>query len=129
LHRLRTIPDSVEDFTGFTISGDLVAWNFPGAEGASRYRSKGTANVRNVTLPATYNHIFVTVTDRLPDNTRTRDWLNAYFPDDTGHPTVPDDIEGANLLWAGDVWYSIKRHWCIEAQQLILATRKTVANP
>ena len=62
LHRLRTIPDSVEDFTGFMISGDLVAWSFPGAEGASRYRSKGTANVRNVTLPATYNHIFVTVT-------------------------------------------------------------------
>jgi pimeloyl-ACP methyl ester carboxylesterase len=123
LHRLRTIPDSVDDFTGFMISGDLVAWSFPGAEGASRYSSKGTANVRNVTLPASYNHIFVPVTDALPDNPKTRDWINAYIPDGSGHPQSPDDVDGANILWAAEIWYSIKRHWCLEAQALIRAKR------
>ena len=27
------------------------------------------------------------------------------------------------MLWAADVWYSIKKHWVIEAQRLIKARR------
>jgi hypothetical protein len=27
------------------------------------------------------------------------------------------------VLWAADVWYSIKKHWCIEAQKLVRAQR------
>ena len=127
LHRLRTIPESVDDFTGFMISGDLVAWSFPGAEGASRYRTKGTAVVRNVTLPAVYNHIFVPITDRLPDDPKARAWINAYVPDPSEHPKDPDDIEAPNILWAAETWYSIKRHWCLEAQRLITAKRRLVA--
>ena len=29
LLRLRTIPDTVDDFTGFAIQGDMIAWTFP----------------------------------------------------------------------------------------------------
>jgi hypothetical protein len=27
------------------------------------------------------------------------------------------------VLWAADVWHSIKKHWCLEAQRLIRAQR------
>ena len=38
--RLRTIPDTVEEFTGYTIGVDMFAWDFSGA--ASDFRSNGT---------------------------------------------------------------------------------------
>ena len=31
-----------------------------------------------------------------------------------------------NALWAADVWFSIKKHWVIEAQRLIRARRALV---
>jgi hypothetical protein len=30
------------------------------------------------------------------------------------------------VLWAADVWYSIKKHWCLEAQRLVRAERNRV---
>jgi len=30
---------------------------------------------------------------------------------------------GDNLLWAADVWFSVKKHWTLEAQRLIRARR------
>jgi hypothetical protein len=129
LHRLHTIPDSVDDFTGFSIAGDLVAWSFPGGDGTSRYRNEGAARVRNVTLPITYNHIFVPITDRLPEDQKAKDWIDAYFPVESGRPTDPDNIDGANILFAAEIWYSIKKHWCLEAQRLIRARRLVLAAP
>jgi hypothetical protein len=127
VHRLRTIPDSVEDFTGFTISVDLVAMDFPGARGASEFHHNGKAQVRNVVLPSGYNHAFVPVTRELAANKAMRHWLNAYVPDGKGQtetlPPGPND----NALWAADVWFSIKKHWCIEVQRLIRAKRALVA--
>jgi hypothetical protein len=29
------------------------------------------------------------------------------------------------VLWAADVWHSIKKHWCLEAQRLIRAQRES----
>jgi hypothetical protein len=29
----------------------------------------------------------------------------------------------SNAVWAADVWYSVKRHWVLEAQRLIRARR------
>ncbi len=23
------------------------------------------------------------------------------------------------MLWAADVWYDVKKHWCLEAQKLV----------
>jgi hypothetical protein len=122
--RLHTIPNTVEDFTGFSIDNDLIAWTFPGPENATLYQHNGTAVVRNVTLPGTYSHVFVPVTQALAADPKMRDWLNAYVPGaDNGQPPGARDGHDNNALWAADVWFSIKRHWCIEAQRFIRARR------
>jgi hypothetical protein len=123
LFRLRKIPNTVEEFTGFSIQGDMVAWTIPGGLAMDEYRHGGNAQVRNVILPITYNHIMVPVTHALATDTATRNWINAYVPRDGALPDVPDGIIGHNVLWAADVWFSIKKHWCIEAQRLIRARR------
>jgi hypothetical protein len=127
VHRLRSVPDTVDDFTGFSINGDIIALSFAGARGASEYHANGTAKVRNVFLPSTYNHIVIPATRQLSASDAMRGWLNAYVPD---RPGLADSIpsgDNANALWAGDVWYSIKKHWCIEAQRLIRARRAALA--
>src|SRR5205823_3972326 len=63
--RLHTIPNTVDEFTGFAINGDMIAWSFPGASKASQYRHAGLAKVRNVVLPMTYNHLMVPFTHPL----------------------------------------------------------------
>jgi hypothetical protein len=121
--RLRTIPDSVDEFTGFAINGDMVAWSFPGVSNASQYRRADAAKVRNVVLPMTYNHAMVPFTHPLANDAKTREWINAYVPGDGEERTVPADVRGYNILWAADVWFSIKKHWALEAQRLIYAKR------
>jgi pimeloyl-ACP methyl ester carboxylesterase len=121
--RLRTIPDTVDEFTGFAIQGDMVAWTFPGMSDVSEYRHSGVAKVRNVVLPITYNHIMVPITHTLAADAKTRDWINAYVPGNTDESTAPAGVSGYNILWAADVWFSIKKHWCLEAQRLIRAKR------
>ena len=56
---LRRIPGTVDEFTGYFIELDLFALSFPGNPFDVPYETTGTASVRNVTLPATYNHVFV----------------------------------------------------------------------
>jgi hypothetical protein len=121
--RLRTIPDTVDEFTGFAIQGDMVAWTFPGMSDVSQYRRGGAAKVRNVVLPVTYNHIIVPITHTLAADAKTRDWINAYIPGNTDESTAPAGVSGYNILWAADVWFSIKKHWCLEAQRLVRAKR------
>lgn len=121
--RLRTIPDTVDEFTGFAIQGDMVAWTFPGMSDVSQYRRSGVAKVRNVVLPITYNHIMVPITHTLAADAKTRDWINAYMPGNTDESTAPAGVSGYNILWAADVWFSIKKHWCLEAQRLVRAKR------
>jgi hypothetical protein len=33
------------------------------------------------------------------------------------------------VLWAADVWHSIKKHWALEAQRLVTARRAHRAKP
>jgi hypothetical protein len=126
--RLRTIPDTVDEFTGFAIQGDLVAWTFPGMSDVGQYRRGGVAHVRNVVLPVTYNHILVPITHTLAADAKTRDWINAYVPGNTDESTAPAGVSGYNILWAADVWFSIKKHWCLEAQRLIHAKQAAVSD-
>lgn len=121
--RLHTIPNTVDDFTGFSIEYDFIA--LTGPDNSNLYHHNGTARVRNVTLPGTYSHVFVPVTQGLAANPKMRDWLNAYVPGaDNGLPPGASDD---HAFWAADVWFSIKKHWCIEAQRLIRARRDGVA--
>jgi len=122
--RLRSIPDTVEEFTGYSIAGDPIALTPPsGASETDLYRRTGDAQVRNVNLPIGYSHVFVPSTDYLVNEPDKREWINAYTGAknvDTAKIPGGDD---AHVLWAADVWHSIKKHWCLEAQRVIRAER------
>jgi len=120
VRRLRTIPDSVGEFTGYALAVDLVAWDLPGA--AARYQAAGAAQVRNVQLPADYSHVYVAATSHLARNPVLRDWINAYAPGQVPPPSA-DAGSSENILWAADVWFHIKKHWVLEAQKVVQARR------
>ena len=114
--KLQSIPDTVVDFTGFAIPIDFLG-------GDSHYAPNGTARVRNVDLPATYSHVFVPAAGTLPEDPEVRTWINDYEPGGK-HDTSALPVEAAqHVLWAADVWYSVKKHWCLEAQRLVRAER------
>jgi hypothetical protein len=110
LKRLHVIPDTVRDFTAYTIPGDLVAGTLLDRE---PYAAQGHARVRNVELPATTVHVDAVRVDPLADDAATREWIDAYRPDRVAPPPAGDTT---NLLEAADVWYGVKRAWCRAAQ-------------
>ena len=118
VQRLRTIPDTVDEFTGYALAVDFVAWDLPGA--GNRYQARGATRVRNVELPAAYSHVFVPNTEHLLDDAAMRDWLNAYQPDRPAPPPL-QALSAENSLWAADVWFHIKKHWVLEAQKVVRA--------
>jgi hypothetical protein len=120
--RLRSIPDTVEEFTGYSIEVDLFAWTLPGLAG--EFRANGTAKVRNVLLPASSNHVLLPVTHDLAREGPTRNWIDAYAREDASTRTPPPDTpDGA--LWAADVWHGVKQHWCLETRQLVRRSRES----
>ncbi len=120
---IRSIPDTVEEFTGYRIGLDLFAWDAPGLEGAKTFHAEGKATVRNVTLPAEYSHVFVPATAHLAESAAMRAWINDFDPDNkAGRAPLPEG-DASNVMWAADVWHSIKKHWCLEAQRLLRAPR------
>ena len=125
--RVRSIPDTVDEFSGYRIGIDFFAWDGPGLEGVKTFHAAGKANVRNVTLPADYSHVFVPVTAQLAEDPALRDWINAFDP---SHPpgSAPLPERGAsNIMWAADVWHGVKRHWTLEAQRFVRAKRAAAA--
>ncbi|HSD42323.1 MAG TPA: hypothetical protein VLD36_10690, partial [Burkholderiales bacterium] len=121
ISRLRSVPDSVDEFTGYFIEWDLLAATSPREAQDNPYRPTGTAKVRNVTLPATYSHVSLPVTAPLAATTLTRAWIEHYAP---GMPLPAyADLDTQNLLHAADIWFSVKKHWCLEAQRLVRARR------
>jgi pimeloyl-ACP methyl ester carboxylesterase len=120
---IRSIPDTVDEFTGYRIGLDIFAWDFPGLEGLKTFHAAGKAHVRNVTLPAEYSHVFVPVTAQLTEDPAMRAWINAYDPEDeAGRAPLPQS-DSSNVLFAADVWHTIKRHWAREAQRFVRASR------
>src|SRR5205085_2936462 len=109
LPRLRLIPDTVEDFTGFTIPGDVIAGNVFGDE---PYKALGSADVRNVALPSSYSHVQLPRVRHLALQAATRAWIDTYRP---GAPELSAEpgIDTSNALHAADIWFSVKKHWCI----------------
>ena len=122
--KLRAIPDTVEDFTGFSIEWDLIAGTLPGSES---YHANGTAHVRNVELAAETSHIRMPRTRYLARNPATRAWIDSYDPaSPLAAPPASPGIDTSNIVHAADIWYSVKKHWCLEAQRLITARRAAV---
>ena len=123
ISRLRRIPDTTQEFTGFAIAWDPIAGNFATME---PYVAIGSAQVRNILLPATVSHIGMPLTGHLAANPVAHAWIDAYRPEAAGAP-VPDaaDVDLRNLVHAADLWYSIRRHWCLEGQRLLRAQGPT----
>lgn len=120
LPRLRSIPDSVEEFAGFTLEWDPIAGE---TTGGAPYAATGQAEVRNITLPAAYHHLTLPDAEHLAADAATRAWIDAYAPASVTPGPAPDPAaDNANLLHAADIWRSVRRHWCLEAQRLIRAT-------
>lgn len=118
VNKLFSIPETVDDFTGYTIAIDIFAWTLPGAEAHYVARDSRT-QVRNVPLPAGVNHVTAPVTAGFAADPAARAWIDAYSP---GGISAPMPAEAAsNLLWAADMWWNIKKHWAIEAQQAVRA--------
>jgi hypothetical protein len=121
--KLRTIPDTVEEFVGYSIDVDFWAWTVPGVDATRKFSNGGKAHVRNVTLPAGISHVVAPVSSDLPENPAWRAWIEAYSP---GSAAQPPFESPANIGWAADVWWTVKKYWVIEAQRYIRAKR---ANP
>jgi len=125
--RLRDIPDSVEEFTGFFKGKDLYGGDYLGYGPANQFKSMGKAVVRNVRLPTYYKHGGVPDNVHLLKSQEIVDWLNNFHPNDKPydepHLDVKFDSDSKNILWAEDVWYSIKKHWVLELQRQLRAKR------
>ena len=115
LGKLRSIPDTVDEFTGFTIEWDFIAGTFPGSE---PYRAIGSAIVRNVVLPATTSHLALPQMQALAANVAMRAWIDAYDPRNESQPPPSDaGVDTTNAVSAAELWYGVKKHWCRQAQR------------
>jgi hypothetical protein len=123
--KLRTIPDSVEEFTGFQKGMDMLGGDYFGYGAANDYQSSGKAQVRNVRLPTSYSHSTIPSTRHLLKSQQIKDWINDYEPGQ-GDAEAEFDSSSTHILWAADVWHSIKKHWVLELQRLLTATRSDV---
>jgi hypothetical protein len=110
---LREVPDSVAEFTGFAIPWDPIAGTGPEPSG---FRATGSARVRNVVLPGDYSHIGLPAVAHLAAQPETRAWIDVWRPGSAA--PMPRGVDVGNLLHAADLWYSLKRHWCLGAKAL-----------
>jgi hypothetical protein len=122
---LRDVPDSVEEFTGFCKHKDLLGGDYLGYGSANYFKSMDKAVVRNVWLPSSYKHRAVPDTEHLLKSQQIMDWLNQYRPSDkpidSPKVDVTFDSDSKQILFAAEVWYSIKKHWVLELQRRIRA--------
>ncbi len=125
--KLRTIPDSVEDFTGFCKKNDLLGGDYLGYGPANESEASGVAAVRNVWLPTEYDHGRIPNTKHLLRSPAMKDFINNYQASKEPVVYLKLDVafagDSRHILWAADVWYSIKKHWVLELQRLIRAER------
>ena len=120
--KLRKIPDSTDEFTGFYKGMDLLGGDFLGYGPANEYHATGKAAVRNVQLPTAYKHGLIPDTEHLLKSPQIMNWINHYDPT---QPANLEEFDGdsRHILWAADVWHSVKKHWVLELQQMIRAQR------
>ena len=121
--KLRAIPNTVDEFTGFYLGLDLLGGDNFGFGRSNRYHSTGSATVRNVELPASYSHIFAPKLTHLLHNKQALDWMNHYVQTDKPQHPVKLSGDTRNILFGADVWQSVKKHWVLELQRLIRARR------
>jgi hypothetical protein len=119
--RLRKIPDSAEEFTGFSKGMDLLGGDFLGYGSANDYHSTSNAVVRNVRLPTGSAHGWIPDAKPLLKSQEIMDWINNYQPGDSATNGLKFGSKNGRVLWAAEEWHSIKKHWVLELQQLLKA--------
>ena len=125
LSQLRRIPDSVEEFTGFHIQYDPISGTLFGVGRRDHYAAIGSAAVRNVILPAESSHLSVPLTEDLAKDREAREWIHRYTTSSPPPQETKDFYrDKRNILLAADLWYSIRKHWCIELKRWILAKER-----
>jgi hypothetical protein len=125
LKRLREIPDTVDEFTGYHLKYDLISGTLFGVGQGDQYYPVGSSSVRNVILPAGIGHLGVPLTEDLAKDRDARSWIKRYVPPrETAELSGPFPGEKENILFAADLWYSIKKHWCLELQRWVSAKEK-----
>ena len=122
LDRVRTIPDTVDEFVGYRIAFDLWALDGPAFDELKTFHANGTAVVRNAWLPAEYAHVTVPATRDLLQDPAMRAWIDAYAPDNQA-ALAPLPGPDEHAMFAADVWYGLKKHWALEAQSFVRARR------
>jgi hypothetical protein len=128
--RLRSVPDSAQEFAGYFIAWDPIAGTGPDAARTDPYLATGGARVRNVMLPSDYGHASLPLARHLAEDPRTRQWVSGFDP--RVQTTTPPLLPGAdlrNIVHAADIWFSVKKHWCLEAQRYVQASRAPEASP
>ncbi len=123
LDRVRTIPDTVDEFVGYRIGFDLWALDGPAFDDVKSFHANGTAIVRNVWLPAEYAHVTVPATRDLVSSPAMRAWIDAFVPDGPSSKTPLPEGPSDHVMFAANVWYELKKHWAIEAQRFVRARR------
>jgi hypothetical protein len=123
LPRLRSVPDTVAEFSGYFVAWDPIAGTGPDAAQRDPYRATGRARVRNVMLPASYGHLRLPLAEALAADPAARAWIEGYDPAREDPPRPPELPGGEpdNIVHAADIWYSVKRHWCLQAQRRVRA--------
>jgi hypothetical protein len=119
--RLRKIPDSAEEFTGFHKGMDLLGGDYLGYGSANDYRPTGNAEVRNVRLPTASAHGWLPDAKPLLKSQEIKDWINNYQPGDSATNDLKFGSKNGRVLFAAEEWHCIKKHWVLELQQLLQA--------
>jgi len=123
--KLRQIPDSAEEFTGFQKGLDILGGDFLGSGPSNDYHATGQAMVRNVRLRSLSAHSNLPDTSGLLKDEEVRKWIDHYQPGGTPGGTTTAGIgsgtKSARMVWAAEVWHAIKKHWVLEVQRLVRA--------
>lgn len=127
--KLRVIPDTVVEFTGFYLAFDALGGDNLGFGAANHYHAQGTATVRNVRLPDDSHHLACLDTRHLLKSRELMDWITAYQPGNGLASEVKFEANSRNIIFAAEVWWSIKRHWVLELQRFVRERRARAPEP
>lgn len=129
LGRLRKVPNSVVEFSGYQIPLDVLGGDLLGFTALNDYHAVGGAAVHNLRLPFGENHVIVPSTRHLLDKPELVEWMHEYHPDEPRKATPKTGGNQRHLLFAADTWYHLKKHWVLELQRLIRARRGEPDSP
>ena len=113
----RTIPDTVDEFVGYSIALDMWAWTVPGVDATRKFTNGGQVNIRNVTFDVENSHVIVPLSPAPRPATRRMARVDRGVRAESTVPPPPNvrDKPAGRPTCGGQRAGSI---WVIEAQRL-----------